>query len=184
MARPFVAAPRELGVATEEGLVFPSATGASAQFIRVDGLLPETARRLDDNVTVVSGGDSVKAIDRRTSSVVDLAPADAEGLYAVGAGSAVRLLFSWSDHFVTLDPDGSNRRERSFTTGERSVAGFAGWLVYTCEGRSGVAAYDVRTLAKVWRVTVADRPSTDCTMVPTPGGFLTVEPGGVLQAYR
>ena len=85
---------------------------------------------------------------------------------------------------MTLDPDGSNRRERSFTTGERSVAGFAGWLVYTCEGRSGVAAYDVRTLAKVWRVTVADRPSTDCTMIPTPGGFLTVEPGGVLQAYR
>ena len=184
VSRPYLAATHELGVATDEGLTFPSAGGASAQFIRVDGLQPATARRLDDNVTVVSGASSVMAVDRRTSSVVNLAPADAEGLDAVGADSTVRLLFSWSDHFVSVEPDGSHRRERSFTTGERTVAGFAGWLVYACEGRSGVAAYDLRTLDKVWRVTVPDRSSTDCTTVPTPGGFLTVEADGLLRAYR
>jgi hypothetical protein len=184
VSRPYVAAPHELGVATDEGLAFPSPGGSGAQFIRVDGMQPASARRLDDDLTLVSSGDSVKAVDRRTSSVVDLAPADAQGLYALGAGSDVRLLFSWPDHFVSVQPDGGNRRERSFTTGERTVGGFAGWLAYVCEGRSGIAAYDLRTLDKVWRVTVPERSADECTMVPTPGGFLTVEADGAVQAYR
>jgi hypothetical protein len=47
-----------------------------------------------------------------------------------------------------------------------------------------VTAYDVRTLQKVWRVTVPDRPSTECNVSPTADGFVTVEPGPVIQTYR
>jgi outer membrane protein assembly factor BamB len=65
VARAFVAAPNELGVATQAGLVFPTPGGSSSQFIQVRGLQPSSARRLDDNVTLVSGGGSVMAIDRR-----------------------------------------------------------------------------------------------------------------------
>jgi hypothetical protein len=158
--------------------------GSSTSYVRVDGLKPASLQPVGEHLTLLDAGRGTMAIDRRTMRVVPLGPADAPERHVLGRGDEVRLLFGSADRLVAVDADGGRRRERRFDTGARSVAGFAGWLVYLCEGTAAVAAYDVRTLEGVWRVRSAARPAGTCDVAPVPGGFLAVDDQLRIVAYR
>jgi hypothetical protein len=174
----------ELAFPTRGGLVYTARGGSSTSFVRVEGLDPASLQPVGEHLTLLDGGQGTVSVDRRTLEVVALAPPDAQERYAVGHGDEVRLLFGWRDRLMTVSADGSQRRERRFPEADQAVAGFAGWLVYLCESTDRVAAYDLRTLHGVWRVSSTERPRGSCDVEPVPGGFLAVDEHLRIHAYR